>query len=59
MRIITHTCPNCGTVVAANILEENPVTKCPRLGCEETLRFEDLSDEEQQYIAQNRDEYRL
>ena len=42
MRIITHSCPACGTVVAANELESNRVMKCPGLGCQEALRFEDL-----------------
>jgi len=42
MRIITHTCPDCGTVVAANELEANRVLKYPGLGCETVLRFEDL-----------------
>ncbi|MDZ7746863.1 MAG: hypothetical protein U5K28_10245 [Halobacteriales archaeon] len=40
MRIITHTCPACGTVVAANELEDNRVMKCPGLGCEEVLEFD-------------------
>ena len=43
MRIITLTCPNCGTIVAANVLERERVMNCPRLTCDEILAFEDLS----------------
>ena len=59
MRIITHTCPDCGTVVAANELEEKRVSKCPGLSCETVLRFEDLPDAERQFFLDNRDQYRL
>lgn len=59
MRIITHVCPACGTVVAANELENRRVMKCPGLGCEGVLRFEDLEEEAQEYFLENRDQYRL
>ena len=59
MRIITHTCPECGTVVAANELEEKRVSKCPGLGCETVLRFEDLSAEDREFFLDNREQYRL
>jgi len=59
MRIITHSCPECRTVVAANELESNRVMKCPGLGCHEVLRFEDLSDEERGYFLEHRDQYRM
>lgn len=59
MRIITHTCPGCGTVVAANVLEENRVVKCPRSGCNEVLRFEDLPDEDWEFFLDNRDQYQI
>lgn len=59
MRIITHSCPACGTVVAANELENNRVMKCPREGCEEVLRFDDLSEEQQEFFLDNRDRYRI
>jgi|AntDeeMetageno51_2_1112566.scaffolds.fasta_scaffold00476_7 uncharacterized paraquat-inducible protein A len=59
MRIITHTCPTCGTVVAANELESNRVMKCPGLGCQEVLHFEDLPDEAQDHFLENRDQYQL
>lgn len=59
MRIITHTCPACGTVVAANELEHRRVMKCPGLSCTEVLRFEDLSDEEREFFTQNKEEYQV
>jgi DNA-directed RNA polymerase subunit M/transcription elongation factor TFIIS len=59
MRVMTHSCPECGTVVAANELEERRVMKCPGLGCEAVLRFEDLSAEAREYFLEHRDQYRL
>lgn len=59
MRIITHSCPNCGSVVAANELENNRVMKCPREGCQEVLRFDDLTEEEQKFFLDNRDQYQI
>lgn len=59
MRIITHTCPTCGTIVAANELEANRVMKCPGLGCQEVLRFEDLPVDSQEHFLENRDQYQI
>jgi SUMO ligase MMS21 Smc5/6 complex component len=59
MRIITHTCPNCGTVVAGNVLETHREMKCPSLGCENVLQFSDLADADQEHILDNRERYRL
>ena len=59
MRIITHACPECGTVVAANELEERRVMKCPGLDCETVLRFEDLDGDERDHFLENRDQYQL
>jgi predicted nucleic acid-binding Zn-ribbon protein len=59
MHIITHTCPRCGTVVSANFLEEERITKCPRSGCEEVLSFEDLPEGEQAYFLEHIDEYQI
>jgi len=59
MRIITHTCADCGTVVSANELERRRVMKCPRFDCEAILRFDDLSDEEREFFLDNRDQYHL
>ncbi|WP_348611340.1 hypothetical protein [Halobaculum rarum] len=59
MRIITHTCPVCGTVVAANELEDNRVMKCPGLGCQEVLRFEDLSEDAREHFLEHRDRYQI
>ena len=59
MRIITHTCPTCGTVVAANELEDNRVMKCPGLDCQEVLGFENLSEDARDYFLDNRDQYQI
>lgn len=59
MRIITHTCPDCGTIVSANELEANRVMKCPGLRCEAVLRFDDLDEEEREHFLENRERYRL
>ena len=59
MRIITLICPDCGTVVAANELEERRIMKCPGLTCETVLRFDDLSNDEREYFLEHRDQYRL
>jgi hypothetical protein len=59
MHIITLTCPNCGTIVAANVLESERVMKCPGVDCEEILRFEDLPEAEQEYFLEHRQRYRM
>lgn len=59
MRIITYSCPNCGTIVAANELENNRVMKCPREGCQEVLRFDDLTEEEREFFVKNFDQYQI
>jgi uncharacterized paraquat-inducible protein A len=59
MRILTLTCEDCGTVVAANELERRRVMHCPGLHCETTLRFADLPEEERSRFLENRDQYRI
>ena len=59
MRIITHTCPDCGTVVAANELESNRVMKCPGLDCQTVLRFDDLPDEACEHFIENHESYQI
>lgn len=59
MRIITLTCPGCGTIVAGNVLEGHRVMKCPGLSCEEVLRFEDLSERDQRHMLDNLEQYRM
>lgn len=59
MRIITLTCPSCGTIVAGNVLEDRRVLKCPGLECEQVLRFEDLDEDEQAHLAENRNRYTM
>jgi uncharacterized paraquat-inducible protein A len=59
MRVITHDCPDCGTVVAANELEDHRIMKCPGQGCETVLRFEDLPEEAREHFLAIRDKYRL
>ncbi|WP_436926645.1 hypothetical protein [Halosimplex amylolyticum] len=59
MRVITLTCPDCGTIVSANELESARVTKCPGLDCEAVLRFTDLPESERRHFLDNREQYRL
>ena len=59
MRIITHTCSACGTVVAANELESNRVMKCPGLDCQEVLRFADLPADAREHFLDNREQYQI
>ncbi|QLC34400.1 hypothetical protein EFA46_009330 [Halarchaeum sp. CBA1220] len=59
MRIITITCPECGTVVAANELESKRVMKCPGLDCEHVLRFDALDADAREHFLANRERYRL
>jgi phage FluMu protein Com len=59
MRIITLSCANCGTIVAANELESNRVMKCPRDGCQSVLRFGDLDEAEQEFFIEHRDQYQI
>lgn len=58
-RIVTLTCPNCGTVVAGNVLERRREQACPGLDCGEVLRFADLPAEDRQHIESNPENYRL
>jgi hypothetical protein len=59
MRIITLTCSDCGAVVAANELEDNRVMKCPGLGCDVILRFDDLPESDREHFLKNREKYQL
>lgn len=59
MRIITHACSDCGTVVAGNVLEDRRVMKCPRIDCEAVHRFTDLDETDRDHITANRDKYTL
>lgn len=59
MRIITYTCPDCQTIIAANVLENHRIMKCPGIECENTIRFDDLSDDEQRYFLENIEKYTI
>lgn len=59
MRVITLTCEQCGTIVAANELEERRVMKCPGLDCGEVLSFQDLPAEDREHFLERRDRYRV
>ncbi|RQG96041.1 hypothetical protein [Natrarchaeobius chitinivorans] len=59
MRIITHTCTQCGTVVSANELESSRVMKCPGLSCDNVLRFAELPEEERRFFLEHADQYEL
>ena len=59
MRIITHTCTECGTIISANEIESNRVMKCPGLRCQNVLRFEDLPEDDQQHFLENQEQYEI
>lgn len=59
MRIVTLTCPSCGTVVAANELEETRVRKCPGIDCDQVLRFEDIPADDREHVRDHRERYRI
>ena len=59
MRIITLTCRDCKTIVAANELEQQRIMKCPRFDCDTILRFDDLPVEAKQHILENVERYKL
>lgn len=59
MKIITHQCPECETVVAGNVLERRRVMKCPRTACHNILRFEQLPETEREHLVEHRAEYGL
>lgn len=59
MKIITHTCPTCGTIVAANVLEEYRRMKCPRTGCQTVLDFDDLAQPDRDHFLDHRENYQL
>jgi hypothetical protein len=58
MKIIADTCLDCGTIVAGNVLEQHRVMKCPGLDCETVRRFDDLPEDDQEYILSNLERYR-
>jgi len=53
MRIITHTCSECGTIIAGNVLEADRMMRCPGLDCEAIHRFDSLPAENQAYLEAN------
>ncbi len=59
MQIITYTCPNCGTIIAANVLESERIMKCPKSGCSNIVKFTDITGEEQEYVVENKEEFKL
>jgi len=59
VRIITLACPDCGTVVAGNVLEDHREMKCPGRNCGAVLRFSDLSADEQQHIIEHPEQYEM
>lgn len=59
MRIPTLTCDRCGTIVAANELEDRRVMKCPGLDCEAELRFDDLPEADREHVLEHREQYRI
>ncbi len=58
MHIVMTACPECGTVIAGNVLERHRVMECPRLGCEYVLHFNDLNESDQNHLVNHRERYR-
>ena len=52
MRVVTLTCPECGTVVAGNLLVETRSAKCPGVECDGILRLEQLPEEELEILRE-------
>jgi len=59
MKIHTLSCPDCGTVVAGNVLESSRIMKCPGVSCEAELRFDDLPKKAQEHLLENQDQYTM
>jgi hypothetical protein len=59
MRIETLTCPDCGTVIAGNVLLVRRAITCSGLGCDRVHEFEDLPKDAQRHYKTNRDAYRM
>lgn len=59
VRIITLTCPTCGTIVAGNVLEDRREMRCPGLDCDAVLRFRDLTTAERDHLLDHRDRYTM
>ena len=59
MKVLTLTCADCGTIVAANELERRRVMHCPGIDCGATLRFTDLPEEARSAFLENREQYRM
>lgn len=59
MKIYTLTCPDCGTVVAGNVIESSRIMKCPGVNCGTELRFEDLSETARSHLVENQDQYSI
>ena len=58
MRIDTLTCSECGSIVAGNVLESDRIVPCPNSNCQEIFRFDDLSEDAQENLINNRGSYR-
>lgn len=59
MKIITLSCSDCGTVVAANELEQQRRMQCPGLGCEAVLGFDQLSESDRDFFRENKEKYSM
>ena len=59
MKIETHTCSECGTVIAGNVLLSERAITCPGLGCDTVHRFDYLPADIREHYETNRDAYRI
>lgn len=57
MKEVTWTCPTCGTIIAANVLERSRQMKCPRINCDCILEYENLPEEDRKYFEHHRKKY--
>jgi hypothetical protein len=53
MNVYALTCPECGTVVAGNVLESSRLMKCPGVDCTAELQFSDLPEDAKEDLLVN------
>jgi hypothetical protein len=59
MKIVTLTCPDCGTIVAGNVLERHRLMPCPGLDCDRELGFADLPATDRRFVENNAEQFRI
>ncbi|QGX96478.1 hypothetical protein EI982_17680 [Haloplanus rallus] len=59
LRIITHRCDRCGTIVGGNVLERNRTLKCPGLNCSRVHEFRELPADDREYLTSQTETYSI